>query len=491
MAGRRSFKSDDSFLEKLAIGACGTRKVIEHLAHLRLDPIELERGSTSYKLWKAIKIKRIRVPDVLCLANGVRVECRAKTKLLISMSHSQADPTRGWDHGLVDDDYVALVRCSRSGDEPVDWQAVDPVQYTKVSALRRAYDAAHVIEERPKGAQEGFELRLTWPAAVASCAGVVKQVTDRRIQFRRSTDGRTISLALVKQGIALTPLLGEESAFEAGRILAAVTPVLLEVPLGDAVDAQYYIGQLGSMSLEDRYTAAKALSHVPTEETPAELVTRLDDDSEHIYVQMESAACLARRGVSRGNDFIHAAIRSEYLQYRLEAVIILSEIDTAESKLLLRETLSDSEQDAEIRAAAAWSLGELSHGEAVDDLILAFHGVPDVIRVEAARALAKITRENVAPVLDAYAAAPEVARPGVAWALSRLDHVHLADLLAHTPADSVDARHWTTFVLGSVQQEKIIGDIEQLQADDPQVYFAVTLLWKIMSNWVFDLKEFG
>ena len=47
------------------------------------------------------------------------------------------------------------------------------------------------------------------------------------------------------------------------------------------------------------------------------------------------------------------------------------------------------------------------------------------------------------------------------------------------------------FVLGSIEQERIIGNIEQLRADDPEVYFAVTLLWKIMSSWVFNLREFG
>lgn len=81
MANGKSFKTDESFLEKLAIGACGTKKVIENLSKQGLKPIELERGSTGYKLWKSIKIKRIRVPYILCLKNGIRIESRAKTSL--------------------------------------------------------------------------------------------------------------------------------------------------------------------------------------------------------------------------------------------------------------------------------------------------------------------------------------------------------------------------------------------------------------------------
>ena len=101
MPNRRSFKTDESFLEKLAIGAIGTRAVFRDLERQGHQPIELERGSMDYKIWKSIKIKRLRVPDRLCLKCGTRVEARAKTLLEISMSHSLSDPERGWDKGLT------------------------------------------------------------------------------------------------------------------------------------------------------------------------------------------------------------------------------------------------------------------------------------------------------------------------------------------------------------------------------------------------------
>ena len=81
---QRSFKTDESFLQKLAIGAVGTKKVIEHLKQQKLHPIVLERGSTGFKIWKSIKIKRVRVPDILCVKTGIRCESRAKTVLVIS-----------------------------------------------------------------------------------------------------------------------------------------------------------------------------------------------------------------------------------------------------------------------------------------------------------------------------------------------------------------------------------------------------------------------
>lgn len=49
---------------------------------------ELERGSTDTKLWKDVKRKRVRIPDLVCTKCGLRVESRAKTAPDLSMSHS-------------------------------------------------------------------------------------------------------------------------------------------------------------------------------------------------------------------------------------------------------------------------------------------------------------------------------------------------------------------------------------------------------------------
>ena len=103
-----NFKSDESFLRKLAIGAAGTNSTIYRLREMGFNPIELERGSTGFKIWKKIKIKRVRVPDILCLDSGLRFESRGKTKPEISMSHSLSDPNRSWDTGMRDDDYVSI-----------------------------------------------------------------------------------------------------------------------------------------------------------------------------------------------------------------------------------------------------------------------------------------------------------------------------------------------------------------------------------------------
>jgi hypothetical protein len=72
MALPPAFKTDESFLEKIVMGARATQRTFQDLERQGHEPIELERGSMSFKIWKAIKTKRVRVPDILCLRCGHR-----------------------------------------------------------------------------------------------------------------------------------------------------------------------------------------------------------------------------------------------------------------------------------------------------------------------------------------------------------------------------------------------------------------------------------
>lgn len=64
LAIRRSFKSDESLLTRISIGATGARQVYENLKRQGHRPLELERGSMSFKIWKKIKIRHILLTDV-------------------------------------------------------------------------------------------------------------------------------------------------------------------------------------------------------------------------------------------------------------------------------------------------------------------------------------------------------------------------------------------------------------------------------------------
>ena len=71
-----AFKRDWSFLDKITMGSVGTKRVIEILNAEGHQIIELERYCTSNKIWST-KIKRLRIPDLLCLRCGKRIESRA------------------------------------------------------------------------------------------------------------------------------------------------------------------------------------------------------------------------------------------------------------------------------------------------------------------------------------------------------------------------------------------------------------------------------
>lgn len=153
-----NFKSDDSFLRKLAVGAAGTNSTISRLKTMGFNPIELERGSTGFKIWKKIKIKRVRVPDILCLNTGIRFESRGKTKIEISMSHSLNDPKRAWDAGMRDDDLVSIVVFEQDDDSPIDLKQISPVHFVSVREMRKAFAAGQVSITQPKGVEEGSEI---------------------------------------------------------------------------------------------------------------------------------------------------------------------------------------------------------------------------------------------------------------------------------------------------------------------------------------------
>src|SRR3989344_2744785 len=109
-----SFKTDSSFFNKIAIGAVGSRTVKKDLANRKHTMVELERGSLEAKIWKDVKRKRVRIPDLVCTQCGQRVEVRAKTEPKISMSHSPTIPERRWDYGMTGTDWIAFPLCEET-----------------------------------------------------------------------------------------------------------------------------------------------------------------------------------------------------------------------------------------------------------------------------------------------------------------------------------------------------------------------------------------
>src|SRR5438034_1519900 len=105
------FKPSEVFLGYLTMGAAGSKATLEHLQGRHgHNVVSLERATTSNKLW-ATKLKRLRLPDLLCVNCGLRVESRAKADLAVRVSESASGAEgRNWDYGLRPADLIAVMR---------------------------------------------------------------------------------------------------------------------------------------------------------------------------------------------------------------------------------------------------------------------------------------------------------------------------------------------------------------------------------------------
>src|SRR5687767_12614165 len=148
------------------MGAVGARRVCEQMTAAGLQPIELERYSLSNKIW-ATKVKRLRLPDLLCVKTGLRVEVRAKSKLTIKMSDSPGNPDRRWNSGLGPNDIVAFILVRE--DEEGMVTALADAELFRVQDLIASEGLSRL--GLAKSASEGAERDREWPSIVTSEAG--------------------------------------------------------------------------------------------------------------------------------------------------------------------------------------------------------------------------------------------------------------------------------------------------------------------------------
>jgi hypothetical protein len=488
-----SYKSDDSFLRKLVVGAAGVNATIDHLITLGFQPIELERGSTGFKIWKKIKIKRVRLPDILCLKTGLRFESRGKTKPEISMSHSLKDPKRTWDAGLQDGDYVSIVVFRQNDSLPIDLKRISPVQLISVKDLRKAFSQKLVSITKPKGVDEGSEIRVVWNSAVAKRTSVVSEITTKHIRLTPilSEQFQTVRLIRNNGAITLLPCVQPGDTVEENQIVAASVPVYKEVYCSTQVDEYYFIQKLSSISLSERYSAAKALRYLGYTSALSALKNMMNHTQEDIYVKLEAAAAIAAHGHSEGWKFLESLLPADDLniplETQLETVILFSEIHKPRSESLLIEVLRDTGRNEELRAGAAWALGQFATITAANALVDTFNQTALDVKTEATRALLRNTGSQVDHIVDLLKSSSLDKRDGLSWVLTRSGGFD-----PNTLTDSADdnLRRWISYIIGYGKNRFSKSDLDTICRSDPEVYFAASVLWQILESWVDGLTEF-
>lgn len=351
------FKANTSFLRFLSMGAVGVRRTMQQLRDRGFEPIELERYCCSNKIWTT-KVKRLRLPDLLCVSTGMRVEVRAKTKLEIRMSDALANPERAWDAGLRDDDVVALITCFDTDDGP---KPADDAVYFTVGALRASVDRSRLGP--PKSASEGAERDRTWPATVPSRDGTVLGVIGQRLIVEMNADAnrpaRRQTYGLKGKSVYVSP--GDASRAQT-TILAGAPPALADLA---AYRPRRYepLADLQADTAVDRYAAVKALRFrdEPNDQViPAlENLTRRESEPR---VALEAAGSAAALGSEFGQEQITRFVwgNNDRPDLRMEAVFILAEIGRSPfTREQLNRVLTDPlfEGD-ELRQAAVWALGK-------------------------------------------------------------------------------------------------------------------------------------
>jgi HEAT repeat protein len=488
-----SLKEDASFIEFLALGATATERAIEFLNNKDHNVIELERGALSSKLWEN-KEKALRVPDLLCLNCGRTIESRGKKNLEIKMSHSTSKEDREWDYDADDEDWVALVKCTKDGERPRDWEAPEVVNIVSYDKLR---DTVDMTKQERGGPTQGSELTIEWPSSTASADGIVKQITDEdRIQISRDSDGYTLSYNLDKkidddEYITMKPLV-EQGEFVKGESQFIAAPFELvnepELNCSNDFEVKDFVKNIDSDSFSDRFAAIKALGYLHSEEGISKLEEVTSDDELNPFVRLEAAASLAKQNQESGWEYLQDILESadeEMANQRLEVAIILGEIDSQKSTEILSSILIDGSELEEIRAEAAHSIGLLKATESLDELIQSFELESNLIRRNAVEAAAKIITGSEDSLIEGLNATNNDRQLGCALAVAEAGTDVTATVLQEAenlPRDGIA-------IALSLMDESEIDSILEERDLDQEIIFAATTMSSFFNSWADLLSE--
>ncbi len=500
MPPRLSLKPDASFFRKIALGAVGARSVVRHLNSRGHAISELERGSTDTKLWKEVKRKRVRIPDLVCCSCGMRVESRAKANVDLSMSHSPDNAERAWDFGMVDSDVIAFPICPSLGERFwsmgklgrsgvsywhernwVQWETTGYINYFATSAFRSVAPSKSSV----KGVTEGSETSVSWGAVFSSRDGLVERVDGQKITIRRGTDGHRYTWT-APTGVPVLVTVGQEVSCNQ-VISSAVTPCSrAELECRGGLPDGHIHALVESRERTQRFTGVK-LARLRRDWSFVDIIGELEQDPEEdVYIRLEAASYLASAGAAAGHEVFGPYLTSKDEQTQLEAVIAIGETETAEAIGLLGRILDDTSAPYFIRSAAAWGLGRTHDTAACRRLVQAFDDVDTNIREEALEGLVGVGGPALPYLLEGLEAARSDVAAGCAEALRQqqgtLDESVL-DALANELRKSAPAP-WAVWLTGYLRRDLLAGAVAELQDSSPELHYAISLLWSFMESWI-------
>lgn len=448
------FKADTSFLRFLTMGAKGVHQTMLQLENQGFKPIELERYCGSNKIWLT-KVKRLRLPDLLCVKTGLRIEVRAKSDLAIKMSDAPDNPDRTWDAGLQDNDLAAFIACFDDGSGPV---AAQETMFVRVGDMRNTVDTSKL--GAPKSASEGAERDREWPTTVPKRAGEVIEVTDKKIVVMQyATDDKKER----KQTYHLrgrTPYVTVGDRFEAGTNFLAGTPDSL-------ANIRNYLGMkydpfaaLFSPNQVDRYSAAKSFPYREDDKTNVVgSLEKLIASEEEQRIKLEAAGSATYFGSALGQDTISGYVWEDTAspEMRMEAILILVELGAGEFTRNLLIDIADSNhfQGSEVRQAAIWGLGKTGFKD-YDAVLPYIADSEENVALHAIAAFDENTPDNILDQLITHLLSGDVnLAPAASETLRIISSGAAINKLVQAYDQNQRARDWVIATLGRMNPELV------------------------------------
>ena len=465
------FKESEDFLRYLTMGAAGCAAIARHLASTHRHRVaELERYTMSNKIWQT-KVKRLRLPDLMCLDCGLRFEAKAKSALEIKLSHSST-AGRHWDAGLRPQDLVAFIHCRSSSGMSV---AAQRPQYFTVKALQAAH--SHAKLGPAKSASAGAERDYCWPSSVPKQGGLVWHVEQGLVRATLD-NGRNQTYKVADAYPYLQQ--GDRFVADANFLLGVVEP---PGDIGCAGEIWDYGADLDAPDTVDRYAAVKAAGLQRDERCAPRLAAIASVGVEDWRLMLEALGSLARIDPQTWTPRIAQLAHQDAQNNKslvMEAMFLLAELRTDAASQLLWDFASDHTFATEARAAAVWGLGAV--GTNRPELVLPF--VADADDDVALHALATIG--TLAPTLVERAQAMLRAEPREAAAAATLlarQGGSGAAALIEASQWSGSASHFALYALGQISPDMVREAGSNALPESMQ--FALTTMWKgNFDNWV-------
>lgn len=493
----RRFKPASSFFRKIVIGAIGAKAVRNELNELGCKIVELERGATDTKIWKDVKRKRVRIPDLVCLKTGIRVECRAKTNRSLSMSHSPTDAERAWDFGMVDEDIIAFPICKSVDTEEWSsgrlennisywnernrekWEKNGKTNYFKVGDFRQVTHDS----ETTKGAVEASETSLEWAAKFSTRRGTVTQANDQKVSIERESDGHTYTWSL-DPGEKLRVSVGDN--IQKYEVFASSVPPISPQDFASKELKESDISKfLESRERTMRFTGVK-LARLRNESVHEPIISDLaQDPEEDLYVRLESLSYLSSVMKEPVSDLFKPYLESGDPQTRLEAVICVGEVGTESAINTLATILEDKDNPTFIRSAAAWSLGHIEDKGSQETLIRSFKDQALKVKEQALRSLVSLGDTAIPQLIKGLTSENEEVMAGCAEALRQYQNLSADQIKSLvTQLNQNEPSTWVVWLIGNLPKEPTKAAIAETQELDEHIHFALSLLWSFTQSWI-------